>query len=232
MQYSATRFSLVDSAAKILREMIANGHWQVGERIPVESKLAEMLKVSRSTVREAVKTLAHSGLLEVRQGAGTYVLTTNDPDEALKSLKRSSLHDLFEVRCALEVEAARLAATRHSKRDIKRLHTLLDQRGDWKTGDNKPAYIERDLAFHIALVTASGNPALKELYSWFSAAVSTTIEATLESDLTEPDMTAHRSIIDGIATADPDQAEKAVRRFMNSIFIELKQSIVPVRKDP
>lgn len=223
---SVTKFSLVDSAAKVLRNLIASGQWQVGERIPIEPKLAEMLNVSRSTVREAVKTLACSGLLEVRQGAGTYVLSATDPEDSLRHLKNSGLRDLFEVRCALEVEAARLAATRHSAADIEHLHLILNSRGDWHPGDDKGAYVDRDFAFHNALIAASGNPALGGLYSWFSTAVNTTIDSTLGDDLSEPDMAAHRSIIDAIASGNPDHAEAAVRRFMNSILSELDNTAV------
>lgn len=219
---SITRFSLVDSAAKMLRDQIASGQWQVGERIPIEPKLAEMLKVSRSTVREAVKTLACTGLLEVRQGAGTFVLAATDPEDSLRSLKKTGLRNLFEVRCALEVEAARLAALRHSKADIEKLHQILTMRGDWQKGDDTSAYVERDYRFHKTLIAVSGNPALEKLYSWFSSAISTTIASTLGDDLNEPDMDAHRSIIAAIATGNPDRAEEAVRRFMNAILTEIE----------
>jgi DNA-binding FadR family transcriptional regulator len=224
MNYSVTKYSLVDGAAEVLRNLISSGHWQVGERIPIEPKLAEMLNVSRSTVREAVKTLACSGLLEVRQGAGTYVLSATDPEDSLRHLKKSGLRDLFEVRCALEVEAARLAAARHSATDIANLHLVLESRGDWHNDDDKGAYVGRDFAFHNALIAASGNPALEGLYNWFSTAVSTTIASTINGDLNEPDMAAHRGIIDAIASGNPDRAEETVRNFMNSILSELEAS--------
>lgn len=221
MTHYAPRSSLVDTAANIMREQIAAGHWKVGERIPTEPKLADMLQVSRGTIREAVKILAVSGQLEVRQGAGTYLRAVCDPDDTLRRLKRASLRDHFEVRCSLEVEAARLASRRRTEEDIVRLHQLLEgccRRPD----DDTAALVARDLAFHQALVAVARNPALEELYRWFSAAVSDTIAAMLESDLPEPDLCAHRAIIDAVAAGDPDTAEIAVRRFMAPVLAELE----------
>ena len=227
MPHSVTRSSLVDAAADIVREQIASGQWKVGNRIPTESRLAVMLQVSRGTVREAVKTLAFAGLLEVRQGAGTYVRAASDPADTLRSLKRANLRDNFEVRCALEVEAARLAARRGSNEDVADLHSLLDARGNWAKEGEKQTFIERDLAFHLALVAVARNPSLMELYRWFSAAVSDTIAATLEGEIPEPDAAAHRAIIDGISAGDPDRAESAVRNFMAPILAALDQLLQP-----
>lgn len=227
MPHSVPRSSLVDAAAGIMREQIAAGQWKVGERIPTEPMLAEMLQVSRGTVREAVKTLAVAGLLEVRQGAGTYVRTASDPADTLRRLKRASLRDNFEVRCALEVEAARLAARRRGEEDVAHLYFLLDARGNWAEEGEKGAFVKRDLTFHLALVDAARNPALAELYRWFSAAVSDTIAATLEGELPEPDTAAHRAIIDAIAAGDSDRAESAVRNFMAPILAALDQLLHP-----
>jgi DNA-binding FadR family transcriptional regulator len=227
MPHYAPRSSLVDTAANIMREQIAAGHWKVGERIPTEPKLAGMLQVSRGTVREAVKILAFSGLLEVRQGAGTYLRAVCDSDDTLKRLKRASLRDHFEVRCSLEVEAARLAARRRTDEDVVRLHRLLEDCGRRSDHYDNAAFVERDLAFHQALVAVARNPALEELYRWFSAAVSDTIAATFETDLPEPDQSAHRAIVDAIAAGDPDSAEIAVRRFMAPVLAELEMLLAP-----
>lgn len=67
------RRSLVDCAIDAMREKIESGAWPVGERIPKETELAEMLQVGRNTVREAIRVLSHADVLEVRQGDGTYV---------------------------------------------------------------------------------------------------------------------------------------------------------------
>ena len=146
MLAQAPRTSLADTAAAGIRTEIASGRWAVGTRIPIESQLAHRLGVSRGTVREAIRTLVHGGLLEVRQGSGTYVLSNVDPSEGLHKLRRASLRDQFELRCALEVEAARLAALRHTAHDLRRLRTLLDQRGSREDAQGGDAALDPEKA--------------------------------------------------------------------------------------
>src|ERR1700756_4394411 len=110
--------SLCDEVIAAVREQISTGAWPVGERIPAESELIERLQVGRGTVREAIKALAHVGLLEVRQGDGTYVKSRSELAGALRRQmgSYSNLH-VQEVRRALEGEAARLAASRRTEQD-------------------------------------------------------------------------------------------------------------------
>ena len=96
------RLSLVDSAVAELRSAVARGEWPVGERIPTEPRLSEQFGVGRNSVREAVRGLVHAGLLETRQGDGTYVRARLDPTEALRRVERSTLRDQLEMRVALE----------------------------------------------------------------------------------------------------------------------------------
>jgi len=223
MLLQAPRTSLADSAANSIRAEIAAGRWPVGSRIPIEPQLAQLLGVSRGTVREAVKTLVSRGLLEVRQGSGTYVRSGFDPAANLQKMRRASLRDQFEVRRALEVEAARLAAVRHTARDLRNLEALLDKRGVPDAGDGGAAFIERDLAFHLAIVDISGNLALAETCRFISGYIKETISGTMDAALPEPDAAAHRAIVEAIASRDPDRAAEAVRAFMAPMIDALAQ---------
>jgi DNA-binding FadR family transcriptional regulator len=214
MLAQAPRTSLADTAADSLRTEIAAGRWAIGSRIPIEPQLALLLGVSRGTVREAVRTLVSRGLLEVRQGSGTYVRSGFDPSSSLQKMRRASLRDQFEVRRALEVEAARLAALRHTAKDLRRLQTLLDKRGLPDASDAGAAFIERDLAFHLAIVDISGNLALVETCRFVSGYIKETIVGTMGTSLPEPNEAAHRAIVEAIASRDPDRAAAAVRDFM------------------
>jgi DNA-binding FadR family transcriptional regulator len=218
----AERSSLVAASAILLREQISSGRWPIGMKIPPEAKLAEMLRVSGGTVREAVRTLGASGLIEVRQGDGTYVRSHSDLADTLQQLKRAGLRDQFEARLGLEVKAVRLGADRHSPQEIVHLHALLDARGNWNSERDKPAFIARDFAFHLAVVATAHNPVLVELYRFFSCTVNETIAATLGEDLPEPDTGAHRSLIDAIATGKPKCADEVVRAFMSPILLTLE----------
>jgi DNA-binding FadR family transcriptional regulator len=216
----ATRTNLTDSAADSLRAEIVSGRWAVGERIPNESALADLLSVSRGTVREAVRALVSQGLLDTRQGSGTYVRSAVDPSAALDRVKRAGLRDQWETRAALDAEAARLAAQRHTPADLVKMRRLLELRGTVADGGHE-AFIRRDIAFHKAVVEASGNRAMIEIYDFFTGAIAETIKATLSGELPEPDAPAHAAIVDAVASGDPDRAAAAIRVFMAPVLLEL-----------
>ncbi|MBB3352062.1 GntR family transcriptional regulator [Rhizobium sp. L9] len=217
--------NLADGAIEAIRNDIVGKRWAVGDKLPNEASLSATLSVSRGTVREAVRVLVSQGYLETRQGSGTYVRSTNDAGRPLTMARRASLRDQFEARCALDVEAARLTAMRKTPEVIAELRRLLNERGSYAGGD-EAAFIERDLAFHKAIIAASGNRAMIEIYDFFSASIADTIAATLGKDIPEPDMQAHVDIVDAIETGDPDQADAAVRRFMAPVLAALDRMIL------
>ena len=219
---SLAKTSLVDSAAEAIRAEIVGNRWSVGEKLPNEAQLSAQLSISRGTVREAVRVLVSQGYLETRQGSGTYVLSAVDTVSPLTMARRANLRDQFEARLALDAEAARLAAVRGTPEVIANLRGLLAARGNYQGGD-KAAFVARDFAFHKAVVAASQNGVLVNMYEFFSALISETIEATLREELEEPDMAAHAAIVDAIETGDPDRAEAAVRRFMAPVLRDLER---------
>ncbi|MCM2475067.1 FadR family transcriptional regulator [Rhizobium sp. CG5] len=221
------KVNLADTAVTAIKAEILACRWPVGERLPNEAHLSAMLGVSRGTVREAVRVLVSQGFLETRQGSGTYVLTTTDATLPLDRARQASLRDRLEARCALDVEAARLAALRQTPAMIARLRALLDQRGNSDADADKAGFIARDIAFHKAVIAASGNRAMVEIYDFFSASIMQTIEATTGGGLPEPDMAAHIAIVDAIATGDPQIADTAVRAFMAPVLDHLDRMLQP-----
>ena len=185
---TAQRASLVDQVIDQLKEQITSGSWPMNAKIPTETVLAEQLGVGRNTVREAVRALTHAGLLECRQGDGTYVRATSELSGAMaRRLRAAEQLEILEVRRALEVEAARLAATRRTDER----HRAASRRPwpnasrAWEHGD-PDGFVEADLAFHMAVVEATHNRVLIDLYEDFSAALRASITAagaSLEQDL-------------------------------------------------
>ncbi|ANM02532.1 GntR family transcriptional regulator protein [Rhizobium phaseoli] len=220
-----SRTNLAEEAIEAIRSDILGKRWAVGDKLPNEAALSAMLSVSRGTVREAVRVLVSQGYLETRQGSGTYVRSTSDAGRPLTMARRASLRDQFEARLALDVEAARLTAIRKTPETVTELRRLLSERGTYDGGD-KAGFIERDLAFHKAVIAASGNQAMVEIYDFFSASIAETIAATLGQDIPEPDMQAHADIVDAIETGNPDQADAAVRRFMAPVLAVLDRMIL------
>jgi DNA-binding FadR family transcriptional regulator len=220
------RTSLAETAIESIRADIVAGRWAVGEKLPNEASLCATLSVSRGTIREAVRVLAAQGYLETRQGSGTYVRSAIDTARALSMAHRASLRDRFEARCALDVEGARLAALRRTPAVIAELRRLLVLRGHSEAGMDRRAFVACDFAFHRAVIAASSNRAMVEIYEFFSNSIHETIEATLLADLPEPDMQAHVEIVDAIEIGDPDKADEAVRRFMAPLITALDRILL------
>src|SRR3954454_4793108 len=108
--------TLADETIAHLRAQITSGTWPVGSRIPTEPELVEQLEVARNTVREAVRALAHNGLLDIRQGSGTYVLATSELAGVMhRRFADADPRHIAELRSTLESSAARLAAERRTE---------------------------------------------------------------------------------------------------------------------
>ncbi|MFF4650327.1 FadR/GntR family transcriptional regulator [Streptomyces sp. NPDC001380] len=216
---AAGRRSLVDAAIEQLRGQLAAGAWRVGDRIPTEHELAEQLQVGRNTVREAVRVLVHAGMLVSRQGEGTFVRSTSDPASVLRGVQRSGVRDVLEVRRALEVEAARLAALRHTPADVARMRAALAAEAAVlaahpdRTG--RGATVEHDLEFHTAVVEAAHNPALAEVYRYFGDSVRESMRTAFgDHEMPEVAVDTHAALVDAIESGDPERAEAACRALL------------------
>ena len=207
--------SLVDQALEQLRLRIAQGAWAVGERLPTEPELCAELGISRNTVREAMRVLAFSGLIEIRQGDGSYLRSITDPLGTMRALSHCTLGQAQETRQILEVEAIGLAAQRRTAGDLRALRTALDASAALYQGDLE-AYISADLAFHQRLVDAAHNPALSELYQYFSAIVGAQLRQTLNlSPRRQAVFDLHVALLDAVEQQDPERAKSLCRQLIN-----------------
>ncbi|WP_406153825.1 FCD domain-containing protein [Streptomyces sp. NBC_01023] len=158
---------LAEQAAGQLRAQITSGHWPVGTKLPGETTLARTLGVGRSTVREAVRALAGSGLLRSRQGAGVFVIATEAAEDWPTRLRRAAVADVYEVRSMVEIHAARLAAARRTDSDLAAMNTALEGRRAAASGADDAAFVDADIALHAAVVAAAHNPVLTDLFDRF-----------------------------------------------------------------
>lgn len=165
------RRQLVEEVIAHLEGAISAGRFALDERLPSETQLMTELGVGRSTLREAVRVLAHSGLLEVRQGDGTYVRATSAGEPLARRLGRSRAGEVHEVRRALELETARLAARRRSDADLTRMRAHLAARATALAAGDSQAALDADIAFHCAVAEAADNAVLAELYQTFAASL-------------------------------------------------------------
>lgn len=175
----------------------------------------------------------HTGLLEVRQGAGTFVRSNRDPSELLESLDHAALHDQLEVRRALEVEAARLAASRRTDDDLKAISDALGARGSWTDAASLEAFVHRDAQFHLSIVRASHNAALVEMYRFFWAGLQNTIARTeAEKHLPEPTYQAHAAVYEAIVRGCPEQAAIAASELLTPALQALSSTTKKATNKP
>ncbi|GAA4692097.1 FadR/GntR family transcriptional regulator [Phytohabitans rumicis] len=210
-----SRPTLVRQVIDQLREQVASGQWPVGARIPTEPRLVEALGVGRNTVREAVRALVHAGVLECRQGSGTYVISSDEMSGAVtRRLAAARTAEAVEVRRAFEVEAARLAALRRTKKDLAALDgALADREAAWRSG-RVSAFVEADAALHIVIVAAAHNAMLAELYASFDAAMRATIAEGVGGELHPDRYVDHTRLVDAIRAGDPDRAAAEAGAFL------------------
>ena len=215
--------TLVGTVITRLEELITSGEWPVGFRVPPEPELVRALGVSRNTVREAVRALVHAGLLDPRPGDGTYVRADTGLDAALeRAARRWGALDALEVRDMLERDAARLAAQRRNELDLDAIEAALRHRAEAQLtrrpalpneagaglGGGNQAFVEADAAFHQAVVAATHNRVLIELYSHLADPLRASVAEVLRvSDSALDD--GHHALARAIRDGDPAAAELA-----------------------
>lgn len=200
---------LYEEIAERLRDMIALQRLEPGDRLPSERDLSDRLGVSRTSVRQALASLRSIGLVEVRQGDGAYLM--RPAEEVVAPLAIEVLHVeadhpmVWEAREAIEVHAARLAATRSTSADLAAMHrAIATMAASLDAGEEGT---EGDAALHRAIVVAAHNPLLSQLFASLHEAVDRTSAASLSIPGRPPDsLRAHRAIVEAIGDRDPERA--------------------------
>lgn len=163
------RKSLAEEVAARLRQQISSGEFSVGQKLPTEVQLMRACGVGRSSIREAIKILSNSGMLSVRQGLGTFVVSQSATEEPIgMRFSRADASDLDDVRQVLEMKIAEKAALNRTKADIKEIKKALDEIREADFNGTIDECIDADIAFHAALARASHNGILLEFYQMAS----------------------------------------------------------------
>ncbi|MBV9387551.1 MAG: FadR family transcriptional regulator [Chroococcidiopsidaceae cyanobacterium CP_BM_ER_R8_30] len=222
------RRQLAEQVVEKLQELIMQGEVDVGAKLPPEPELMVQLGVGRSTLREAVRVLTHMGILEVRQGDGTYVRAKTVKTEPLeRRLQRAAILEVYEVRRLLELEIARLAATRRDETDLAHMRHCLQERRTAQSVGDRSAFFNADVAFHLAVANASKNAVLAELYQTFATALrSALVKLDTDTEVQRTDQAAlHEQVLNAIAAGDADGAERWTAEFLDRISQQLQQML-------
>lgn len=202
---------LSEKVADTIKQMIMDKKFVPGDKLPNELHLTDALNVSRSTVREAIKILVSSNILEVRRGKGTFVAQelglSKDPLGVSFMDQQDLLYNLYESRLIMEPEIAALAARRATAKDIAQLKAaftaIVD---DIKNGRD---HTEHDIAFHNVIAKSSHNPIIHRILPIIHEGISHGCYET--KHITESGDKAiihHQNIMEAIINGDEEASKK------------------------
>jgi GntR family transcriptional repressor for pyruvate dehydrogenase complex len=210
-----TRSPLYEQVVERLREFIHVQQLKPGDRLMSERELAERLGVSRTSVRQGLTALRVLGLVEIKHGDGVYLLRS--PRDVIPSLASEIVGSevdhpmIWEVREAIEVQAARLAARRRTEAHLRTMRDALDQMETAIAGGDDG--ILEDRRFHRAIVEAAGNPLLRQMTEQLADVIDRTSEASLTlAGRPQVSLAGHRAILDAVECQDEAAAAEEMRQ--------------------
>lgn len=207
------RKPLYEQVSDRLREFVDVNNLQPGARLMTERELAQQLSVGRSSVREAITALRIQGMVEVRHGDGIYLLRR--PEDLISTLATELVEThidhpyIWETRQALETQCARLAATRATPGDLRKLgRSLKTMEAEVAQGD--PG-LEGDRQFHLGVAESSHNPILIRLLTGIRESLDRTSETSLtRAGQPAKSLAQHQIIFDAIKARQPTEAADAM----------------------
>jgi len=214
------RQNLTQKVIDALKQRISDGDIKPGDKLPTEQKLTTEFSVSRTVIREAISGLKADGLLTSRQGAGVFALEPKKKDETLALLSENpktiaSVIEALELRAAVEIGAAELAAQRCSPGQEADIYARFN--AFKKKVETCEVSEQEDFAFHVAIAEATNNRRFVDFLTLLGRNTIPRSELRQKADL-QPDpeieqgiLTEHRDLLDAIAARDPARAREAMR---------------------
>ena len=221
---------LSDQIADQLEHMITDSGMTVGQRLPSERVLAERFNVSRPSLREAIRVLTSKGLVDSKQGGGTYIKQTTidaaltDPILNLVSNREDFFHDVLEVRHALDGQAAYYAASRATDDDRKKITAAYEEMIRLHVeGDDPMREALADATFHLTITESSHNVVLLHIMRSLFLLLQESIKHNLDKLYTiprvhDPLTNQHHNLMDAVVKGDPDRARIAAQEHL--VFVE------------
>ncbi len=210
-----------ESVAKQIMELIKSGELQQGDKLPSERSLAEKFKVSRSSVREAIKVLTHKNLVESKRGDGTYICDRIDADiiEAFTEVfadQKKRLSDIFQFRKIIEPEIAALAAVSIDDETLNRMKVIVcNQEIKIRSGKDTSKLDEQ---FHREIAIASGNSIFTDMMEALSKIMEESRSQPLQNTKrVEKSMTAHFDLLKAFERHDSESAKKIMRQHIEDV---------------
>lgn len=217
--------STLEVIVQQIKDQIKKGILKPGEKLPSERKLADLLRVSRASIREAIQALAFSGYLEVIQGKGTYILEiATQYDEIVKffsEFSNYSLDYLMEARIMLEGEFARLATLNASQEEIDVIERIFNEIAKSK---DLNSFVVKDLKFHLTIAKATHNPIMNGIMKIIGEMLYKETQKIIEisRDTRENTIKTTRNLVQAIRKRNPEQAKELMSEHIRNIRASLE----------
>ena len=204
-----------------IRTLIEEGRLKQGDQLPTERDLSETFKVSRATIREAIRTLESQKLVQSRQGEGTYVLASSEeilvhPLAAALFSEKDNIQDIFYVRKIIEPHIAELAAENATPEEIEELAAIISERE--RTGSNCIVNARQDAGFHAFLARISKNSVLERLLAALADPLEQTRNEYLQDEeRSKQSFVGHHEVFAAVKAGDSTAARRAMRRHLEEV---------------
>ena len=208
-----------------LRELIFRGEFKAGEKILTERELAEAFGVSRTSVRDAINKLVVMGLLDQKQGQGTFVRSPESQEKSILATmvesQGASISDLLEVRMGLECNAAAMAASRAVEKDFQFMEKSIEEmQKEVKSGR---LGTEADASFHMAIAYATNNPLqvfiMKNFYDFLFTGIKVNLEGLYKiPSNVDTILEQHTLIYQAIRKGNPEAAHQAMKQHIKFVY--------------
>jgi GntR family transcriptional regulator, transcriptional repressor for pyruvate dehydrogenase complex len=223
------RNSVADQIAKKILDLVRTGNLKPGDQLPTERDLAQMLQVSRPSLREALRGLQILGVIKTKHGGGAYVSSLDAADllaplQMLITLNEDNVRNLYEARVMVDGRVARLAAERLSDADIDRLLAMVKvQEG---LVDDPIGFRVSDLEFHRTIMDSTQNPFLiRVAYSFYVLGIEYRRIAAAMPGVLRQSQADHAAIAAALADRDADRAERATEAHMRNVYLSTREAM-------
>jgi GntR family transcriptional repressor for pyruvate dehydrogenase complex len=229
---TVTREHLSEQVATKIQDLITSGQLQIGDRLPSGQQMAQQMGVSRTVIREAIKTLEEKGLVRTVTGSGTYVSrvdpnTLSDSISLLIQQHGSSFEHFYEFRRILEVEIAALAAARATPEDVLSLERAVECTKEIAAQiqtdpDRSEDFVQADLEFHNLLARATHNPLLLVVQEVAPEQLLDFIRLTARAEgAVEKTLDDHERILGAVKTRDTKRCRQLMKEHIDRGMLEL-----------
>lgn len=219
---------LITKIVEEIKNQIIRGELQAGQKLPPQDKWAKEMGISRGTLREALNQLVLIGIIEMKQGNGTYVKSIT-PSSFMESLSlalimdKSSVSELLDARLCIESAVAFWAAKKASTKDMQELKKTCQQMREAYQHNNTEEFIKKDLEFHILIAKSSKNRVLMRVVQTIREVLYQFIADffSLMPDTMKNALNYHTRILKAIENQNPEKAKKEMEAHIISLIRRL-----------